>query len=74
MTLADKKGITKMAYRKLHDKAMKIVHGKSFTKSPILVPFNSFNMGKNMNDTEQVAMSIEVMRLRVETAADYQRE
>ena len=27
-----------------------------------------------MNDTEQVAMSMEVMRFRVETAAEYHRE
>jgi len=53
---------------------MKMVHGKSFTKSPMLVPRSNASIGKNMNDTEQVAMSMEVMRLRVETAAEYQRE
>ena len=66
--------MTQMAYRKLHVSVMKMAHGNIPMKSPILVFFISESMGKNMNEMEQVAMSIEVIRLRVETAAEYQRE
>ena len=43
-------------------------------KSPMFVPFISANMGKNIKEIEQVAMSMEVIRFLVETAAEYQRE
>ena len=53
---------------------MKMAQGNMLMKSPILVPFIKDSMGKNMKEMEQVAMSMEVIRLLVETAAEYQRE
>ena len=72
--LAERKGITQMAYRKLHDRVMKIAQGNIPTKSPKFVPFINDSMGKNIKEMEQVAMSIEVIKLLVETEAEYQRE
>ena len=74
MILAERKGITQMANRKLHANEMKMVHGKSFTKSPIWVPFIKASIGKNMQEMEQVAMSMDDISSLVETAAEYHRE
>ena len=53
---------------------MKMAQGNIPMKSPMSVPFINDNIGKNMNEMEQVAMSMEVIRLLVDTAAEYQRE
>ena len=73
MKLAAMYGIIHTAYNILHDRAMKIAHGKSLMKSasgPVISP----SIGKNIPEIEVVAMSIGTNRSCVDTAAEYQRE
>ena len=53
---------------------MSMVHGKSFTKSPIMFSLKMPRAGKNIMAIDAVAKSIEPESLVVDTAAEYHRE